>query len=81
MHFRRKFPANNAELAKKNNRDNYGDIVATQHVIHFVDCTDRGELEAEFGRIGLAPRLQFDVRRFVFWTPDDAVYSTKSSPK
>jgi len=69
------------ELAKKNNRDNYGDIIATQHVIHFVDCADSGELEAEFGRIGLAPRLQFDLSRFVFWTPDDAVYSTKSSPK
>jgi hypothetical protein len=46
------------ELAKKNNRDNYGDIIATQHVIHFVDCADSGELKAE-GRIGLALRLQF----------------------
>ena len=69
------------ELAKKNNRDNYGDTIAAQHVIHFVDCANRGELEAEFGRIGLVPRLQFDLSRFVFWTPDDAVYSTKSSPK
>lgn len=69
------------ELAKKNNRDNYGDIIAAQHVIHFVDCANRRELEAEFGRIGLAPRLQFDLSRFVFWTPDDEVYSTKSSPK
>jgi len=69
------------ELAKKNNQDNYGYVIATQHVIHFVDCSNRGELEAEFGRIGLVPRLQFDLSRFVFWKPDDAVYLTKSSPK
>jgi hypothetical protein len=69
------------ELAEKNNRDNYGDIIATQHVIHFVNCANRVELEAEFGRIGLVPRLQFDLSRFVFWKPDDAEYLTKSSPK
>jgi hypothetical protein len=69
------------ELAKKNNQDNYGDIIATQHVIHFVDCANRLESEAEFGRIGLAARFQFDLSRFVFWKPDDAVYLTKSSPK
>ena len=68
------------ELAKKTNHDNYGDIIATQHVIHFVDCANV-ELEAEFGRIGLVPRLQFDLSRFVFWKPDEAVYLTKSSPK
>ena len=69
------------ELAKKNNQDNYGDIIATQHVVHFVDCANGVELEAEFGRIGLAPRLQFDLSQFAFWKPDDAVYLTKSSPK
>jgi hypothetical protein len=69
------------ELAKKNNQDNYGDVIAAQHVIHFVDCSNRGELEAEFGRIGLVPRLQFDLSQFVFWKPDDAVYLTKSSQK
>jgi hypothetical protein len=69
------------ELAKKNNQDNYGDIIARQHVIHFVDCANRGELETKFGRIGLVPRVEVDLGRFVFWKPDDAVYSTKSSPK
>jgi hypothetical protein len=69
------------ELAKKNNHHNYGDIIAAQHVIHFVDCANRVELEAEFGRIGLVLRLQFDLSRFVFWKPDEAVYLTKSSPK
>ena len=64
-------PQTTLELAKKNNQDNYGDVIATQHVIHFVDCSDRGELEAEFGRIGLVARLQFDVSRFVVWTSDD----------
>ena len=35
----------------KNNHDNYGDIIKNQHQIHFVDCADAGELEAEFRRI------------------------------
>jgi|HubBroStandDraft_4_1064222.scaffolds.fasta_scaffold694388_1 hypothetical protein len=68
------------DLAKKNNQDNYGDVIAAQHVIHFVDCSARGESEAEFGRIGLVSRLQFDLSRFVFWKPDDAEYLTKSLP-
>ncbi|MFZ0644797.1 MAG: hypothetical protein WAM25_16685 [Candidatus Acidiferrales bacterium] len=76
-------PQTTLELAKQNNQKNYGDVIAAQHVIHFVDCANRGELEAEFGRIGFVPRLEVDVDhgRFAFWKPDDAVYSTKSSPK
>ena len=35
----------------KNNHDTYGDIIKNQHQIHFVDCADAGELEAEFRRI------------------------------
>lgn len=69
------------ELAKKNNHDNYGDIIKTQHVIHFVNCANQVELDAEFGRIGLAPRIQFDASKFAFWKPDEAVYLTKSTPK
>jgi hypothetical protein len=69
------------ELAKKNNRDNYGDIIERQDVIHFVDCANRLELEAEFGRIGLVPRVEVASGQFAFWKPDDAVYSTKCSPK
>jgi hypothetical protein len=69
------------ELARKNNWDNYGDVIAAQQVIHFADCTNREELEAGFGRIGLVPRLEVNLGRFAFWKPDDAMYSTKSSPK
>jgi hypothetical protein len=69
------------QLAKKNNHDHYGDITAMQHVIHFVDCTNAAELDAEFGRLGLIPRMQFDFSDFVFWKPDDAEYLTKSSPE
>jgi hypothetical protein len=69
------------ELAKKNNQDHYRDVVATQHVFHLSTAPNPAELEAEFGRIGLVPRLQFDLSRFIFWKPDDAVYLTKSSPK
>jgi hypothetical protein len=73
-------PQTTLEMANQNNLKNYGDVIKVQHVIHFVDCTNRLELEAEFGRIGLAPRIEIDRNRFVFWKPDDAAYSTKSTP-
>jgi hypothetical protein len=68
------------ELAKKNNHDHFGDIIEQQHQIHFVNCADRAETNAEFEKIGLVPRLEIKDR-FAFWKPDDAEYWTKSEPK
>jgi hypothetical protein len=68
------------ELAKKNNHDNYGDIIMSQHLIHFVDCANQAELETEFGRIGLVPRVEIVNGQFAFWKPDEMEYSTKSTP-
>lgn len=69
------------ELAQTNNQKNFGDIIKAHHVIHFVNCTDPSELAAEFGRIGLCPRVEISPGRFAFWKPDEAVYSTKSKPR
>jgi len=69
------------ELAQTNNQENFGDIIKAHHVIRFVDCADPSELAAEFGRIGLCPRLEISPGRFAFWKPDDAVYSSKSTPE
>jgi len=69
------------ELAQANNQKNFGNVIKAQHVIHFVNCADPSELVAEFGRIGLAPRLEISPGRFAFWKPDEAVYSTKSTPQ
>jgi len=69
------------ELAKKNNLDHYGDIIKIQHALHFVDCANKVELQAEFGRIGLVPRVEIDASRFAFWKPDETEYLTKSTPK
>jgi len=69
------------ELAQTNNQKNFGDIIKAHHVIHFVDRADPSEVAAEFGRIGLCPRLEISTGRFAFWKPDDAVYSTKSTPE
>ncbi|MFZ0960502.1 MAG: hypothetical protein WAO35_06315 [Terriglobia bacterium] len=74
-------PQTTLELATKNNLKNYGDVMKAQHVIHFVNCTDSSELHAEFGQIGLAPRIEINPGRFAFWKPDEAVYLTKSTPK
>jgi hypothetical protein len=46
------------ELAQANNQKHYGEIIRAQYVIHFVNCADTSELAAEFGRIGLCPRLE-----------------------
>ncbi len=69
------------ELAQTNNQKHYGDVIKAHHVIHFVNCADPSELAAEFGRIGLCPRLEISPGRFVFWKPDEAVYFTKSTPE
>ncbi len=74
-------PQTTLELAQNNNRKNFGDVIKAHYVIHFVNCADPSELAAEFGRIGLCPRLEISSGRFAFWKPDDAVYSTKSRPK
>ena len=68
------------ELAQTNNQNNFGDIITAHHVIHFVNCDDPAERATEFGRIGLCPRLEISPGRFAFWKPDEAVYSTKSTP-
>lgn len=69
------------ELAQTNNQKNFGNVIKAHHVIHFVNCADPSELAAEFGRIGLFPRLEVSPGRFAFWKPDEAVYSTKSTPE
>lgn len=69
------------EVAQTNNQKNFGDIIKAHHVIHFVNCADPSELAAEFGRIGLYPRLEISPGRFAFWKPDEAVYLTKSRPE
>jgi len=67
------------ELAQTNNQENFGDVIKSHHVIHFVNCADLSEVAAEFGRVGLCPRLEINPGRFAFWKPDEAVYSTKST--
>jgi hypothetical protein len=68
------------QLTKKNNHDNYGDVIESQHLMHFVDCANPAELEAEFRRIGLVPRLEIVAAQLAFWKPDEAGYSTQSNP-
>lgn len=69
------------ELAQTNNQKTFGDVIKAHHVIHFVNCADPSELAAEFERIGLCPRLEISPGRFAFWKPDEATYSTKSTPE
>jgi len=73
-------PRTNLELAKENNLKHYGDIIRVQHVIHFGDCTNPEEQEAEFGKIGLVPRIE-SYDGFVIWKPDEAEYWTQSRPE
>ena len=69
------------QLAYKNNEKHYSDIIAAQHEINFVDCTDQSEVKKALAQVGLDPRLEVAAGRFAFWKPDDARYFTQSTPK
>jgi hypothetical protein len=68
-------------LARQNNRDHYGDVIKAEYAVSFADCRNQDEVQAEFRRVGLEPRLEIAPDRFAFWRPDDAKYSTKSEPR
>jgi hypothetical protein len=74
-------PQTTLDLAIKNNLKHYGDVIKAQRVIRFANFAERTELEAEFQRLGLIPRIQLDAGGFAFWKPDEAEYLTKSTPK
>lgn len=67
-------------MASENNRKHYGDVMGSEHLVQFTDCCDMSEVEIKFRAIGLEPRLEVAAGRFAFWKPDDARYSTKTSP-
>src|SRR5262245_52474850 len=69
------------ELAQANNLKHYGDVVDSQHVLEFQDCTDAKEVRRVFRRVGLPPRLEVAEGQFAFWKPDEAKYRTQSQPK
>jgi hypothetical protein len=71
----------NLTLATANNLKHFGDVFREQHVVKFANCTDRDELNRQFVRIGLIPRMEISAGRFAFWKPDDANYWTQSTPK
>lgn len=73
-------PKATLEMAKQNNQKNYADIIKVQYQLRFSDCTTESEVQAEFRKVGLVPRLQFQDQ-FVFWKPDETDYWTQSSPK
>jgi hypothetical protein len=68
-------------LAQANNLKHYGDVIASQHVIEFQDCTDPKEVRRAFKRVGLVSRLEVAEGRFAFWKPDKVKYRTQSQPK
>jgi hypothetical protein len=73
-------PQTTLEMANKNNLKNYGDLIKVQHVVRIVDCSDRSELEKEFGKIRLVANMEISGDGFAFWKPDDDAYWTKSMP-
>ena len=73
-------PQTTVELAKSNNRKSHGNVISAEYQLHFADCNNRPEVETEFARIGLAPRVEIASGEFAFWKPDDAEYAAKSRP-
>ena len=68
-------------IAKANNRTHYGEVIRAEYLLNFADCNNQAEVQTEFQRIGLAPRLEIAAGRFAFWKPDEASYSTKGNPR
>ena len=68
-------------LARSNSLENYGDVIASQHVLELPDCTAPAEVARAFARIGLAPRLEVAAGRFAFWKPDDGECRSQSRPR
>ena len=69
------------ELAQQNNLKHYGDVIAAQHVLEFVDCADAENVTAVLASAGLANRLEVAAPNFAFWKPDEARYRSQSTPK
>ncbi len=67
-------------LAMKNNRKHFGGLIEVEHYLNFSDCCNPVEVQAEFQRIGLAPRLEITVDQFAFWKPDEARYQSQTTP-
>lgn len=68
------------ELALKNARKHYGDVIQAHHVIELADCLDGNKTAQAFRAAGLEPRLEIAAGRFAFWKPDDEDYRTQSHP-
>jgi hypothetical protein len=68
-------------IASANNRAHYGDILASEHILEFEDCTDEAGVSACFSAAGLEQRLEVADDRFAFWRPDDGEYRTQSKPE
>jgi hypothetical protein len=67
-------------LAFEGNRKHYGDVLAAEHLVQFTDCQSSSEVRDKLRAIGLEPGLEVAAGRFAFWKPDDAKYSSKTSP-
>jgi hypothetical protein len=68
------------EFARKNNRDNYGDIIRSERVLKFQDCTDASAVARVFKAAALPNRLEVEARRLAFWKPDGAEYRALLKP-
>lgn len=76
-----KSPKTTLELAERNNLKHYGDVIKVQHILDFSGRRSEADVNAQFQRIGLVPRMETSLSGFAFWKPDDAEYRTKSKPK
>jgi hypothetical protein len=77
--------SNPVEFARKSNRENYGEIIRTERVLKFDDCTDATAVARVLKAATLPNRLQVEAGRFAFWKPDAAEYrlsekATKAAP-
>jgi hypothetical protein len=68
-------------LAQANNRKHYGDVIQSEHVLTFEDCTDPEAVAEVLAAAGIGSELEVAPAGFVFWKPDDAEYRSQSRPE
>lgn len=69
------------DLAVENSLKHYGDVIAEQHRVTFVDPSNGSEVEERMHDLGGAAALELAPDgRFGFWNPDRRRYSSKTTP-
>lgn len=76
-----KVPERAIEFCQKNTEKNYGDVIASTHVLTFRNKADPKSVAEVFRKSNLGTNFEISESGFLFWKPDEEKYKSKSKPK